>query len=74
MLTLFHLQVWVNALALTAAVISWRSGWKATAIAIAPPAIPPPVTEGELDEEKSTGVTDLDIQAPIGLDAGLDEI
>lgn len=75
---LYSPQVWVNSLALTAAVISWTSGWRATAMAAVPAPLPPPVTEDEYDQEKtpssSQTVLDPDLQGPVGLDAGLDEI
>lgn len=59
---------------LLAALINWRSGFRATALSSAPAPSLTPETEEEKHVDDSDVLLDLDIQAPMGLDAGLDEI
>ncbi|KAI0342677.1 hypothetical protein BDW22DRAFT_1330128 [Trametopsis cervina] len=68
----FKNNLWVDILSLIAAVVSWRSGWRA----ITAPAAPASSSSDEAANPPPSAdlVTDLDIQAPIGLEAGLDEI
>lgn len=58
-------QIWVDILSLIANLASFRSAWLATS---------PNLSSGDLDEKNADRVNDPDISAPIGLDAGLDEI
>ncbi|KAI0695401.1 hypothetical protein BC835DRAFT_953648 [Cytidiella melzeri] len=69
---LFKNSVWPDMLMLISALVGWRNGFRAVRTA----ATPAPSVTNHTDENSPLGpmVTDLDIAAPIGLDAGLDEI
>jgi len=66
---LFQNDVWVGVFGLIAALASWRSGWKATAL---PPALSPVPEETTASQTEKTAlsdsVTDADILSPMGVD------
>lgn len=64
---LFANDVWVGIFGLIAALASWRSGWKATALPPAPTSVPDAITAQTEKAQLADNVTDDDILAPMGV-------